>query len=67
MAKESLAANIPCRCMRNKEMYYEADGHAEDLFTGDAFWCSKTLETFGPDGDAVDSKECGPGRACYKG
>lgn len=67
MAKEQLTRNFPCRCMRSKEMFYESDPYAEDLYTGGAFWCTKTLEAFGPDGDAVDSQECGPGRKCYKG
>ena len=67
MAKESLSKTFPCQCMRSKEMYYQEDGHAEDLFTSDAFWCTKTLESFGPDGDSVDSQECGPGRPCYRG
>ena len=67
MDKESLTKPFPCQCLRSKEMYHQADGHAEDLYTSDAFWCTKTLENFGPDGEAADSLECGPGRKCYKG
>jgi hypothetical protein len=67
MDKEALSKPLPCQCLRSKEMYYQEDGHAEDLFTSDTFWCTKTLENFGPDGDEADSRECGPGRSCYKG
>lgn len=62
---ESRSPLIPCKHLRNKEMYYQNDGLAEDGFESGAFWCTQSQESFGPDGEAVDNRECGPGRGCY--
>lgn len=56
---------IPCKYLRNKEMYHQSDGLAEDGFDSGTCWCTKTQESFGPDGEAADARECGPGRGCY--
>ena len=30
------------------------------------FWCQHTHNCLGPDGNAVDDRECNPARECYK-
>jgi hypothetical protein len=54
----------PCRNLRSKEMYY-AYGQEDDEFASGCFWCAKTQEGFGPDGQAVSKAECCNGRTCY--
>ena len=56
---------IPCRNLRCKEMYYH--GQEEDGFSSGIFWCSKTQEGFGPDGQPTGKTECCAGRTCYVG
>ena len=62
-ANEQTSFQLPCRNLRNKEMYYGASD--EDEFASGQFWCLKTNENFGPDGEAVAKKQCCEGRACY--
>jgi hypothetical protein len=54
-----------CKHLRCKEMYYKKPGQEHDDFSGNAFWCSKTQEPFGPDGECCETEECCPGRKCY--
>lgn len=57
---------VPCKFLRNKEMFYETPSEeADDEFAGDAYWCSKTQEAFGPDGEPAEKSECQCGRSCY--
>lgn len=49
--------------MRSKEMYYEAAD--DDEFASGIFWCVKTHENFGPDGEPVSKKHCCEGRQCF--
>jgi hypothetical protein len=56
----------PCKFLRSKEMFYEQPGtDSDDLFASDTFWCARTQEAFGPDGDAAGKSECQCGRSCY--
>jgi hypothetical protein len=57
---------LPCRNLRSKEMYYQGVGH-EDEFASGVYWCAKTQEGFGPDGQPAGKKECCAGRTCYVG
>jgi hypothetical protein len=57
-------AAIPCRHLRCKEMYYE--GSTDDEFSSGIYWCVKTQENMGPDGQSCSKCECGPERACYQ-
>ena len=58
----------PCKFLRSKEMFYEQPGtDSDDLFASDTFWCARTQEAFGPDGDAAGKSECQCGRSCYLG
>jgi hypothetical protein len=63
----SLRHKAPCQCMRSKEMYHQPVGLEEDDFASGIFWCTKTHENFGPDGEPVGKQECGPGRSCFRG
>jgi hypothetical protein len=54
-----------CRHLRSKEMYYQALGQQEDDFSSGLYWCNRTHETFGPDGETVSKDQCCPGRPCF--
>ncbi len=54
-----------CRNLRSKEMYY--NGNQEDPCASGIYWCSRTQENFGPDGETVGKTECCAGRCCYVG
>jgi len=56
-----------CRHLRSKEMYYQNYGAAEDEFASGIFWCGKTQENFGPDGEPCGKAECCGERPCYGG
>jgi len=62
-ATETRNLQIPCRHLRSKEMYYSAAD--DDEFASGAYWCGKSHESFGPDGQPADKKECCEGRSCY--
>ena len=55
---------IPCRHLRCKEMYYQAP--TDDEFASGIYWCGKTQENSGPDGQPCSKCECGPERAFYQ-
>jgi len=61
------ALQIHCRHLRSKEMYYQDYGQADDEFSSGIYWCGKTQENFGPDGEPCSKGECCSGRACYAG
>jgi hypothetical protein len=46
-------------------MYYH--GQVEDQFASGVYWCSKTQENFGPDGEPAGKTDCCAGRSCYVG
>ena len=54
---------IPCRFLRCKEMYYQA--RDDDEFSSGIYWCSRTQEPFGPDGEPCGKKQCCTSRTCY--
>jgi hypothetical protein len=55
----------PCRQLRNKEMYYQSPGEEDDEFASGVYWCGKTQEGFGPDGQPASKSDCCNGRPCY--
>ena len=58
----------PCKFLRSKEMFYEQPGEeSDDMYASGVFWCAKTQEAFGPDGEAAEKGECQCGRSCYAG
>jgi len=46
-------------------MYYQSPGQDEDEFSSGAYWCMKTQESFGPDGQPAGKIDCCAARACY--
>ena len=56
---------IPCLNLRSKEMYYQTAGQDDDQFCSGLYWCSRTHESFGPDGQPVSKRDCSGGRTCY--
>jgi len=46
-------------------MFHQDYGQAEDEFSSGIYWCGKTQENFGPDGQSCGKCECCPDRACY--
>ncbi len=56
---------VPCRNLRSKEMFHQAPGQEDDPFSSGLYWCNRTHETFGPDGQPVSKADCQEGRACY--
>jgi len=61
---------VPCKLLRSKEMFYEGPGQdpgGDDPFSSGAYWCAKTQEAFGPDGEPAEKGDCQCGRPCYVG
>jgi hypothetical protein len=56
---------LPCRHLRAKEMYYQDYGTPDDEFSSGIYWCGKTQENFGPDGQSCGKTECCAERPCY--
>jgi hypothetical protein len=61
---------VPCRHLRSKGMYVYTDGlteETEDDFDSTAYWCLKTMKTFGPDDNMVGGRECRNSlRSCHE-
>ncbi len=60
-----MRVQIPCRHLRNKEMFYQSPGQEDDEFSSGVYWCGKTQEAFGPDGQPAGKAECCPSRSCF--
>ena len=65
--ENSLNIRIPCQYLRSKEMYHQDLGQEEDQYSSGLFWCGKTHESFGPDGQPAGKIECCAGRPCHLG
>lgn len=61
----SLKFTPPCLNLRSKEMYYQEVETDNDPFASGVYWCTKTYEGFGPDGQPVTKGDCCTGRSCY--
>jgi hypothetical protein len=44
-------------------MYYQ--GSEDDEYASGAYWCLRTQEPFGPDGETCGKKQCCANRTCY--
>ncbi len=66
-SEEVTHLRIPCRHLRSKEMFYHGEGPEHEPYASDAFWCTKTHETFGPDGQPAVKVQCCAGRSCFVG
>jgi hypothetical protein len=52
-----------------KTMYYRPDERPGRLHTSDTqtYWCDKTLERVGPDGEIATPTVCDQARRCFQG
>ena len=57
--------NPPCKFLRSKEMFHEDAAGEEGEFASDVFWCSKSQEAFGLDGEPAGKCDCTNARKCY--
>jgi hypothetical protein len=56
-----------CTSLRWKGMFIDTVWDASAQQGSDhIYWCQKTQQCLGPDGQAVDKYECHDGRNCYK-
>ena len=58
-----------CRFLNNKAYFFapvENDPEVEPRPLSTPFWCLKTHEPIGPDGDEASDDRCGPHRDCYR-
>ncbi|HXI51771.1 MAG TPA: hypothetical protein VNH84_09705 [Candidatus Saccharimonadales bacterium] len=44
-------------------MYYQAPD--DDEYASGQFWCNRTQDVIGPDGETCDKKQCCANRTCY--
>jgi hypothetical protein len=56
---------IACRHIRSKEMYHQPAGQEDGPCSSGLFWCTRTHENFGPDGQPVSKHECSGNRPCF--
>ena len=58
-----------CREIRSKKYYtlQQMPTAEEHLLDASGWcWCSKTMQTFGPDGELVQPADCTAERGCYQ-
>lgn len=55
-----------CKHLRCKDMYYKPSHEEANPNGAAAYWCTRTYESFGPDGTAAGHVECINARTCYK-
>ncbi len=53
-----------CQCLREKNMFYEAEEDSPPGSPDGPFWCALTQSLLGPDGQVADASSCRPGRSC---
>jgi hypothetical protein len=57
-----------CGSLRHKGMYVDPDGVVEQDYSeglgASSYWCVCTQKAFGPDGRAVNARDCVSGRSC---
>ena len=60
------SAEVPlaCRDLRCKEMFEQSP--EDDAFASGQYWCTRTHEAFGPDGEPCNRQQCCEGRGCYR-
>jgi hypothetical protein len=61
------AVAVRCRCLRSKEMFFEAEPDLTIPNTSSGlYWCVHTQNCLGPDGQVAEPENCQPGRACFE-
>lgn len=61
----SMKIQIPCKYLRTNNMYYNDSGQEEEQSSNSIFWCTKTHEAFGPDGEPASKTDCCTERTCH--
>ena len=61
----SPSGELLCKNLRCKDMFYKAAHEPVNPNGAAHYWCTRTYETFGPDGGVADHKECLGSRECY--
>lgn len=65
----TVSLQFACDRIRHKMMYIDeaqkAIGSVDDSSDTRVFWCARTFESRGPDGQAVDPDACRPDRSCF--
>lgn len=60
---------VACRSLRHKLMYVDerqsTPGLVDDSSDTRVFWCVRTQEVLGPDGEPVSPTDCDRARSCY--
>lgn len=60
---------VACLNLRHKMMYVDerqrTPGLVDDSSDTRVFFCVKTQDALGPDGEPVSPPDCAPSRACY--
>ena len=60
---------VACANLRHKMMYIDDRqrqvGMVDDSSDTRVFWCIRTQESLGPDGENVNARRCTPERGCY--
>ena len=68
---QSVKLQVSCQSIRHKLMYVDEQhatpGLVDDSSDTRVFFCLKTQESLGPDGESVSPGDCKQGRACYCG
>jgi hypothetical protein len=71
MFDQPLQLQQSCTNIRHKLMYCDArhqvPGYVDDSSDTRVFFCSKTGDVLGPDGEAVSPDDCEGGRECFCG
>ena len=56
-----------CRCLRSKEMFtHDEPGWDIRSSSSGIFWCLRTQNCLGPDGQIADPDNCQEGRSCHR-
>lgn len=63
--KSNKQRSMMCKNLRSHEMYFLESDDDETEFHSGSYWCDKTQESFGPDGEFAGRQECGPDRECH--
>ena len=62
-----------CHWLENKAWFFpplapgaEVDGQEDPELKSTPFWCNKTQDAFGPDGDSACPEDCTTKRSCFR-
>jgi hypothetical protein len=66
---ETVQLQVSCRHIRHKMMYVDerhaVPGMVDDSSDTRVFFCIRSQDALGPDGEPVSPDDCRPGRGCY--